>query len=249
MVGPVVLFLIWNDSSRLLSLPVKPNFLGLLPLLLGGVLLCVGSPNLTTYTFISRVGFLFSLIGVICLLFGWGMLRALAFPLSLLLFMVPPPGFLYEQITIPLQFFASSLSELILSALGYTVLREGNILFLPRQTLSVIEACSGLRSLFSLTFLTIVYAYLMESNTRLRWLLGLTIIPIAIVANAMRIVITGALGQVDARYTHGWYHDATGYSTFVIAFVLLYSLHKLLLLFPLFRQPLTGAPQPQGEFS
>ena len=66
-------------------------------------------------------------------------------------------------LTFPLQLFASRVAERALDLLGYPVLRDGNILELASQKLSVAEACSGIRSLLSLTFLSLVYAYFFDS--------------------------------------------------------------------------------------
>src|SRR5206468_4497010 len=115
----------------------------------------------------------------------------MAFPLFLLFFMVPIPTAIYNQITFPLQILASRLADGALTVLGVPVLREGNILDLPSQRLSVVEACSGIRSLLSLTFLSLVYGYFFEKRTGVRIALFFATIPIAIVANGSRVTLTG----------------------------------------------------------
>ena len=70
-------------------------------------------------------------------------------------------------------------------------MREGNVLELPNQKLNVVEACSGIRSLLSLTFLSLVYGYFFEKKTWVRVVLFFSTIPIAIVANGSRVTITG----------------------------------------------------------
>src|SRR4029077_1514004 len=97
--------------------------------------------------------------------------RELAFPLLLLLFMIPIPSVIYNQITFPLQLFASRVAEFVLGVIGIPVLRDGNILELASQRLSVAEACSGIRSLLSLTFLSVVYAYFFDRKVWMRWAL------------------------------------------------------------------------------
>ena len=120
------------------------------------------------------------------------MLRKLAFPLFLLFFMVPIPAVIYNRITFPLQILASRLADDALTVLSIPVLREGNILELPNQRLSVVEACSGIRSLLSLTFLSLVYGYFFERRVWLRVVLFLATVPIAIVANGSRVTLTGS---------------------------------------------------------
>ena len=61
---------------------------------------------------------------------------------------------IYNQITFPLQLFASQVAEFCLGLIGIPVLRDGNVLELASQKLSVVEACSGIRSLLSLSFLS-----------------------------------------------------------------------------------------------
>ena len=131
--------------------------------------------------FLARTAFIFSLAGIVLWLGGMPALRVLAFPLFLLFFMVPIPSVIYYQITFPLQLLASRVAETVLSWIGYPVLREGNILELASQRLSVAEACSGIRSLLSLSFLSLVYGYFYDQRPWMRVVLLIGTVPIAIV--------------------------------------------------------------------
>jgi exosortase len=100
---------------------------------------------------------------------------------------------------------------------------------LPHQTLNIVEACSGIRSLISLGFLALVYAYIADKRVWMRWALLAATIPIAIFANAIRVAITGLLTQVDVALARGVYHEVEGYIVFAIAMLALLCVHRLLL--------------------
>src|ERR1035437_1134834 len=132
MFVPVVAgYIIWTRRSQLLDIHPRPNSWGLLVIALASAQLCVAS--LAGELFLARTAVLFSLVGIILYLRGTETVRALTFPLLLLLFMVPVPGIVYKQITFPLQLLASRLAESTLEALGITVLRDGNILEFANQ--------------------------------------------------------------------------------------------------------------------
>ncbi len=78
--------------------------------------------------------------------------------------MVPIPAVIYNQITFPLQIIASKFAEHALDLMDIPVFRDGNILDVAGHPLSVIEACSGIRSLLTLTFLALVYGYFFEKH-------------------------------------------------------------------------------------
>ena len=176
----------------------------------------------------ARSAFVITLIGMVWLLGGTLMLRELAFPLFLLFFMVPIPAVIYNRITFPLQILASRLAADALTVLSIPVLREGNILELPNQRLSVVEACSGIRSLLSLTFLALVYGYFFERRTWLRVALFLATVPIAIVANGSRVTLTGVLTEVKPELAEGFFHTASGWVIFMVALAILIAFHRLM---------------------
>lgn len=176
-------------------------------------------------TTLNRVALIVSIYAVFWLIGGGVSARAMIFPCLLLVFTFPIPQVLYGEITQPLQLLASVWSENALEALGYTVLRDGNIIQLPGHTLSVAEACSGLRSLITLAFFTIVYAYFLEDRVGVRALLAVLTVPAALLLNTARVTITGILVQIDPKYTHGTYHDALGWGCFALAFGLILLAH------------------------
>lgn len=202
------------------------NRLGLLLVFWAAVQAGIGT--LGAELFLQRTSFLIALCGAILYLFGSKMIRTLAFPLVLLLFMIPVPGIVMKSITFPLQLLASSMAERVLDLSGYSVLREGNILNLAGQQLSVAEACSGIRALMSLSFFSLCYGYLFDSRISMRWLLLAAAIPTALVANAGRIVITGVLAGFDEKLATGVYHNLSGWVIFLIAIVLLAGIKVLL---------------------
>ena len=153
----IAAYIAYQRRDLLLSMPARPNYLGVAVLAYAAVQWYIGS--LGAELFLQRTAFLISIVGSILLLGDWHALRVLFLPLSLLCFMIPIPAIVYSNLTFPLQIFASRVAEHTLDLLGIPVLREGNVLELASQRLSVVEACSGIRSLLSLSFLSIVYAY------------------------------------------------------------------------------------------
>jgi exosortase len=181
--------------------------------------------------FLSRVSFLLVLAGLVIFFLGWKCFRAILFPWAFLLLMIPIPAIIFNQITFPLQILASKVAANTLPLAGVPVLREGNIINLPAMPLEVAQACSGIRSLLSLGTLAVIYGYLMESRNWMRTLLALASIPIAVVANSLRIVGTGLLVQYwDPDKAEGFFHAFSGWLIFVVSLGLLFLLHHLLLL-------------------
>jgi exosortase len=224
---PVVAgFIVWQNRRELLALTPSPNWWGLAVVLYGALQLYVAT--LGAELFLARTAFVISVIGIVLLLGGTGYVRLLAFPLFLLFFMIPIPTVVYNSITFPLQILASRVSTEALSLMQIPVLREGNVLELAQQKLSVVEACSGIRSLLSLTFLSLVYGYFFESKIWMRVVLFLSTIPIAIVANASRVTLTGVLTEYKPELAEGFFHTASGWVIFMVALAILIALHQIL---------------------
>jgi exosortase len=222
----VVAYIVWQRRRQLASIPREPNTWGLI-IVIAAALLALAA-TLGAELFTARLAFVVALTGSILFLCGWKWIHSLSFPLLLLLFMIPIPQIIYSRITLDLQLLASQLAEGFIELMGIPVLRTGNILVLPHQTLNIVEACSGIRSLISLGFLSLIYAYFADKRVWMRWALLAATIPIAILANAIRVAITGLLTQVDATLARGIYHEMEGYIVFVIAMLALVCVHRVL---------------------
>lgn len=219
-------YIAWQRRETLLSTKWKPVWWGIGLLAWAGFQAYLGM--LGAELFLQRTAFLLSLVGILLVLGGRMILRELVFPLVLLLFMIPIPAVIYNQITFPLQLFASTVAERSLEILNIPVLRDGNILELASQKLSVAEACSGIRSLLSLSFLSLVYAYFFDSKVWMRWVLLIATVPIAIIANSARVTLTGVFSEIDPELAEGFFHEVEGWVIFVVAIVMLVMVHLLL---------------------
>lgn len=221
-------YIVWRQRRELAAIQPTHNLFGLVLMIAGGALLCVGPPSLDTYASVTRIAFLISLVGALLYLQGFEAIRVLRYPLALTLLMFPMPGFILQNITGPLQIVASKLAEHILEIFGFSVLREGNILYLPGQTLNVAEACSGLRSLMGLTFLGQAYVYLFDSRPWMRGAIAFVVIPVGVFANSLRIVASAVAGAHNREWAEGVFHESTGWVVFVVAFLCILGVHLLL---------------------
>lgn len=219
----VAAFIAWQRRDVLMNLEWKPAWWGVALIMWSGIQAYIGM--LGAELFLQRTAFIEALVGVLLVLGGAAVVRALLFPLMLLPFMIPIPTVIYNQITFPLQLFASTVAETSLNAIGIPALRDGNVLELASQKLSVVEACSGIRSLLTLTFLSLVYAYAFDKKVWMRWALLIVTIPIAIIANAGRVTITGILSEIDTKLANGVFHQMEGWVIFAIAFAMLVLAH------------------------
>lgn len=223
----VSLYLIWRKRSELAKIPRRPSFWGLAVVLASLAVLVLGS--LGAELSLARV----SIIGVICGLVlyfqGWTMLKELSFPIAFLLFCIPLPHLLYNEIVFPLQFIASGFATRVLEILNvFPIMREGNVLVMPGMRLEVVEACSGIRSLISLLALAAGYGYLAEKSNVVRWFMFLAMIPLAIVSNGTRVMITALMAHyIGPQAAEGFMHEFSGWVIFVVATILFLALHSL----------------------
>lgn len=220
-------YIAWQKRDQIAGKLPKANWWGLAIMIWAAFQLYIAT--LGAELFLARTSFVFSVIGAVLLLGGTEYLKIFGFPLFLLFFMVPIPAVIYNELTFPLQLMASSAAERTIDLLQIPVIREGNVLILPQQTLNVVEACSGIRSLLTLTFVSLIWGYFFEKRTWVRVALFLSTIPIAIAANAGRVAFTGVISQFKPELAEGWFHEAQGWVIFMIAMVILAVFHQAII--------------------
>lgn len=233
-------YIVWQRWDTLLKIERKPAWWGVGLLVWGTLQAYIGM--LGAELFLQRSAFLISLVGMLLVMGGVELVKKLLLPLMILPFMIPIPAVIYNQITFPLQLFASQVAETVLTWIGIPVLRDGNILELASQKLSVAEACSGIRSLLTMSFLSIVYAYISDNKVWMRWALLIATVPVAIIANAGRVTVTGILSESDPELAQGVFHEMEGFVTFALGFVMLILVHRIInLLWGLRKQEIAHA--------
>jgi len=151
------------------------------------------------------------------------------FPFLYLAFVIPPPETLLVHLTAPLKQFVSHVSTDWLAALGIPVAREGVTIFVGQYQLLVEDACSGMNSIIGIIAVSLLYIYLSRgSSWRYSILLTSLAIPIAIVANIIRIMtlvlLTYFFGDQVAQ---GFLHYTAGFFLFALALVLVFALDRL----------------------
>jgi exosortase len=217
-------FILWQQREQLARLHPKPSWFGLVVIAGSLMMLIVGV--LGAEFFLSRSSFVFLLAGLVIYFLGWSYFRATVFPWAFLFLMIPIPTIIFNQVAFPLQLLASRLASALLELVGVPVLREGNLILLPAMPLEVAEACSGIRSLMSLVALAVIYGYFLEPKLLRRVLLALGAIPIAVIANSLRVVGTGLLVHWwDPEKAEGFFHTFSGWVIFVLSLGMLFALH------------------------
>jgi exosortase len=205
-----ILWIVWRDRERWRALPAEPTWWGLAVLAAGAGMQIIAAFG--GGLFAASVAFLISIAGAVLYFGGFVFLRAWALPFLLALFMLPKLEIVYSQVTLPLEMLASRIAAAMLWVAGVAVVREGNILDVAGHRISVQEACTGIRYLLSLGFIAVVYAYLTDSKPWMRFALLAVVVPIAIIANALRVAASGLVPALDA----GTPHTVAGCLVFVL---------------------------------
>jgi len=164
---------------------------------------------------------------------GKAALRLMWFPLLFMVFMVPLPSSVVDALTLPMKTVVSWAVDHILYWAGYPVSRSGVILQVGQYKLLVADACAGLHTLFTLEAMGLLYLHLIRHESWLRnTLLAITIIPISISANSIRVT---ALALITYHYGdeagQGFLHGFAGMVLFISALILIIGVDSLLHLF------------------
>ncbi len=221
-------YAIWAQREQIFSTPAAPRrVLGGGLMLIAALMLFAGVLGAESY--ITRLSLVLSLASLTIYFGGLNWLRQLLFPISLLLFALPIPNILFNQIAFPLQLIASDYATRAIKLFGIPALREGNVIELAQMKLQVVEACSGIRSLMALAALTVVYLYFTETRWWRRIVLMAAVAPIAVLVNAARVAGTGLLAHYrGAQASEGFLHNFSGLLIFLVAVLLLLAVAQLL---------------------
>ena len=207
------------EQRHRLAASARPSAWGIAFVLSGAALQFLGA--ISFGLFVGSLGLLCALMGILVAAGGFAWLRILAFPLFLLLFMLPKPDFAWTRIAVPLQLLATWLAAAMARLAGSNVLREGNVLLVAGRPIAVTEACNGIRYLLSLGFVGLLWAHVAGLRGLRRALVGVAAIPVAIFVNALRVAAVAVMSRYNYPLATGAFHDASGWAALALGLVLL----------------------------
>jgi len=179
-----------------------------LALILAGLVVRVWSLTLK-YGYPGEATFLLVVGGILLLVLGWEMFKALWISVAYLGLMIPWDTKYYEGVALPLQTRAAAAAEQFLALIGYErvapdtlqqwlqakvgmshwVCRSVNIIYLESGQIAVAEACSGLHLLFAFVALGVMMAYIYRRPLWERLVIMASSVPIAVFCNMIRVTL------------------------------------------------------------
>lgn len=223
----VVAYLIFHrrNEFKSIALTSQPSGIGLLII---GILIHLISRWLQV-GFISGFSLLLAILGISLYLWGKGLTRLLLFPIAFTFFMIPLPLVVISNLSLKLKIFAAEVSVGLVKKLGFMAVTRGSTIVLAHSTLTVGDPCSGLRSLISLLALGAIFAYFIKTTRRRKIIIFLCSIPIALLANIFRISSMCLVAEIyGEEIALGVYHNISGILLFILAFILLFLVGRLL---------------------
>ena len=216
LVVPLAVYFLWARRDRFPGWARAPGWPGLVLVLLSIAMRIHGARY-----FLGAVdgwSILLWVAGVVYLFGGFRVFRWALPSIAFLWFMIPLPFSAERMLSFPLQTVATKFSVWILQLLGQPALAKGHTILLGEHRLEVEQACSGLRIFVGIVALAFAYVIVVRRAWWEKALLILSVVPIALLVNAVRIVGTAMLYQyvsVDAGKQFA--HDAAGWLMIVLA--------------------------------
>jgi exosortase len=220
LVPVFALVVLWSRRDLLASVTWQPSFWGL-PLLVGGILLRIAAVTRDIEP-LDAFSLLPTLFGLVLFVGGKGVLRWSWPAIAFLAFMIPLPFFADQALAHPLRRVATNMSTYVLQTFGYPALAEGNTILLKKVPLGVADACSGLGMLSTFLALSTALALMSRSSLPVRLLLVFSAVPIALLANVVRIAATGmAYDAFGSENVRSLAHDLSGWLMMPFALALM----------------------------
>ncbi len=221
MIPLVALFLLWQKFPLLAKVPKTGHWLAL-PLMLAA-LIGWALGELSALFIIMHYSFLLALYALAIAIFGWRGFLVTWAAFAYLVFMIPFPDFVYQQLSATLQLISSELGVWVVRLFGISVHLEGNVIDLGSYQLQVVEACSGLRYLFPLMSFGFLIAYVYCGPLWHKWVIFISTIPITVLMNSFRIGLIGVtVDRWGVEMAEGILHDFEGWIVFMACLAVLF---------------------------
>ncbi len=248
-VPPFSAYLLWRKRSQLAELSFASSWWGVV--LLVGSVACRLAGSYFFIPWLDPLSLLPALAGLVVLAGGTRALRLTWVPLAFLIFVLPLPYSVQTALAQPLQRMATVATTYLLETMGYPAVARGNVILLNDMKVGVVEACNGLSMLITFVALATAVAILSQRGWVERTAVLLSAIPIALIANVMRITVTTVLQErVGGEAARVFFHDFAGWLMMPIGLallgLLLWTLRRLVETEPPLGPP-PETPQPEEQ--
>ena len=232
-------FLLWRRREMLAGLQPEGSWWGLPLLGLAGAMRAASAYYY--YDLLDPASLIPCLAGLALFLGGWKTLRWAGPSIAFLVFMIPLPGFVATLMGQPLQRTATIASTYLIQTVGVPAVADGNIISLGDSQIGVAEACNGLRNMMLFIAVGSAVALTMKRPLIEKIIVVLSVAPIAVIANVVRITATAVLHSMSHHdLANTTYHDLAAWFMMPLAVVLLWG--ELAILRRIFVPPPTGGP-------
>ena len=232
--GPIILSIsLWLLWQRWHRVPDKSNFkpapaLAWICFVIAAGLYVPG--RALDIIYFETGAFIWALAGIILMAGGVGLLNKVKFPLFFMIFMIPLPNSLVGPVSSIMKLAVSIVTVDLLGWAGLPVARSGVIISLGQYQLLVADACAGMRTLFMLEALGILYLNLVHHQSMLRNIaLPILIIPISFTANVIRVIVLALITYYwGSAAGQGFLHGFAGMVLFIAGLLLMFGTDSLL---------------------
>jgi exosortase C (VPDSG-CTERM-specific) len=237
LVPIISLYLWWTQRKSLPAHSTPHRTMGVV-LLVAGILLLAGywTIKLSGTELVMEDSLAMTMLAFVLLFWGiagWFLgpptMRALAFPLVFLLFMVPFPIFLQSELETLLQAGSAVAAYAFFKTAGTPVFNEGLVFQLPGISLQIAPECSGIHSTLALFITSLVAGQMLLRSPWKRALLALAVVPIALLRNGFRVFVIGELCvHVSPDMIDSYIHHHGGPIFFALSLIPFFLLLRLL---------------------
>jgi len=206
-------YLIKKNIEKLKNFDKTPSNYGFFVFIAGLIIYLIGYR--TTLDYLVGISLPVIIAGIILLFYGIKSLKTLSLALFMLLITIPIWPF--YKITLPLKIFSAKLCSAIFNMLGLSSFSEGSIVTIERIRIAVTSGCSGIKTLFSLLFFSVIYLYFSNLNLKKKSFIIFLSIPVALSMNIFRLLIVGFYGVYNGTGSLEEFHNVIGFIFYMIS--------------------------------
>jgi exosortase len=222
----IALWLVWVRRERLRRCRPRWSFLGPALIALGMLSGFIGFTN--SHLALEDLGAVLALAGAIITVVGVQTTKQFLPAFIALLFLIPVPGMIRQQIALPLQNITAVITTNGLDLLGFPVAREGNVIVINGREVAVAEACNGMRMVSALVLVSFAFVFSTPMRQSVRFVILAASPIVALICNVIRLTPVVLFYGYSTTATADFVHDVSGWLVLLIALGILWLFLTLL---------------------